>query len=153
MNYGIQILSAVIGSIGFGMLFHLTRAQLPLAAVGGGLSWLFYLLGSNWFHDIFPATLFASLGVALYAEILARICKAPSTPFFAISVIPLIPGSSLYHCMFNFVQAQPDAAMAYGRQTFSVALAIAAGMSIMWTFCDLYRKFCAALRKIYKGEV
>ena len=150
MSYGIQVLSAAIGSIGFGMLFHLTRTQLPLAAMGGGLSWLLYLLGNNWFHDVFPAPFFASLGVALYAEILARICRAPSTPFLAISVIPLIPGSSLYYCMFNFVQAQPDAAMAYGRQTFSVALAIAAGMSIMWTFCDLYRKLCAALGKFHR---
>lgn len=143
MNIVFQLLAATAGSMGFGLLFHLTRTQLPLAAIGGFLSWLLYLLGNARFNDIFLATFCASLGVALYAEILARVCKAPSTPFFAISVIPLIPGSSLYYCMVSFVQARPEEAISYGEKTFSVALGIAAGMSLMWAFCDLHRKLRA----------
>ena len=40
----IQVICAVIGSFGFSFIFHLKRDKLIVASVGGGLTWLFYLL-------------------------------------------------------------------------------------------------------------
>ena len=42
----IQLLSGALGSIGFGLLFHLNRRYLPAAGVGGLLAWLAYLLAA-----------------------------------------------------------------------------------------------------------
>ncbi len=77
---------------------------------------------------------------ALYAEILARSCRSTSTSFFVTSVIPLIPGSTLYYCMRSVVEGNLHQAWNYGRDTFLYALGIAAGMSIAWAICDFLRK-------------
>ena len=94
-----QLLSAALGSVGFGLIFNLNRRYLPAAGVGGLLAWLAYLLAANTLHSVFLANLLAGFCAALYAEILARCCNAPSTPFFITAAIPLIPGSTLYYCM------------------------------------------------------
>ena len=75
-----QLLSAALGSVGFGLIFNLNRRYLPAAGVGGLLAWLAYLLAANTLHSVFLANLLAGFCAALYAEILARCCNAPSTP-------------------------------------------------------------------------
>ena len=97
-----QLLSAALGSVGFGLIFNLNRRYLPAAGVGGLLAWLAYLLAANTLHSVFLANLLAGFCAALYAEILARCCNAPSTPFFITAAIPLIPGSTLYYCIVPF---------------------------------------------------
>ena len=55
-------------------------------------------------------------------------------------MIPLVPGRTLYYCIDALVQNEPEQAQRYGTETFLYALAIAAGMAIAWTLCDLSRK-------------
>ena len=100
----IQLITGAIGSVGFGILFHIKKKYLPLAAVGGFLSWLVFLLGKEFWGNVFLPTLMAGFVTDVYAEILARICKETSTSFFVTSVIPLIPGSTLYYCMNSIVE-------------------------------------------------
>ena len=40
----IQLITGAIGSVGFGILFHIKKKYLTLAAVGGFISWLVFLL-------------------------------------------------------------------------------------------------------------
>ena len=122
-----QLLSAALGSVGFGLIFNLNRRYLPAAGVGGLLAWLAYLLAANTLHSVFLANLLAGFCAALYAEILARCCNAPSTPFFITAAIPLIPGSTLYYCMNAVVSNDLSAAEHFGEQTFLAALGIAGG--------------------------
>ena len=88
---------------------------------------------------MFLPTLLAGLVTDVYAEILARICKETSTSFFVTSVIPLIPGSTLYYCMSSIVEGNTVQALEYGRDTFLFAFGIAAGMSIAWSICYFLR--------------
>ena len=111
----IQLITGALGSVGFGILFHMKKKYLPLAAAGGFII------------------------VDVYAEILARICKETSTSFFVTSVIPLIPGSTLYYCMNSIVEGNTVQALEYGRDTFLFAFGIAAGMSIAWAICYFLR--------------
>lgn len=134
-----QLLSAALGSVGFGLIFNLNRRYLPAAGVGGLLAWLAYLLAANTLHSVFLANLLAGFCTALYAEILARYCNAPSTPFFITAAIPLIPGSTLYYCMSSIVEGNTIQALEYGRDTFLFAFGIAAGMSIAWAICYFLR--------------
>lgn len=39
----IQLITGAIGSVAFGLLFHMKTKYLPLAAAGGFLSWLVLL--------------------------------------------------------------------------------------------------------------
>ena len=141
----IQLLSGALGSIGFGLLFHLNRRYLPAAGVGGLLAWLAYLLAAPAVHGTFLANLVGGVCAALYAEFMARWYNAPSTPFFITAAVPLIPGSTLYYCMNAVVSSNLLAAEHYGEQTFLAAFGIAGGMAIAWCLADLSRKLNALL--------
>ena len=140
MNVIIQLFTGAAGSVGFGLIFHINKKYLPVTAVGGAFGWLAYLLLSHHGNHIFVSMLVASFCVAIYAEILARVYGAPSTPFFVTSAIPLIPGSTLYYCMSALAVGNTRLAEEYGSQTFLCALGIAGGMAIAWCICDLTRK-------------
>ena len=135
----IQLITGAIGSVGFGILFHMKNKYLPLAAAGGFLCWLVFLWGKGAWGNVFLPTLFSGFIADVYAEILARICKETSTSFFVTSVIPLIPGSTLYYCMSSIVEGNMTRALKYGRDTFLFAFGIAAGMSIAWAICYFLR--------------
>lgn len=141
----IQLFSGALGSIGFGLLFHLNRRYLPAAGVGGLLAWLAYLLAAPAVHGTFLANLVGGICAALYAEFMARWYNAPSTPFFITAAVPLIPGSTLYYCMNAVVSSNLLAAEHYGEQTFLAAFGIAGGMAIAWCLADLSRKLHALL--------
>lgn len=136
----IQLITGALGSVSFGILFHIKNKYLPLSAFGGFLGWLIYLLGKGMWSGVFLPSLLAGFLVDVYAEILARLCKETSTSFFVTSVIPLIPGSTLYYCMSSIVEGNTLQALAYGRDTFLFALGIAAGMSVAWAICYFLRK-------------
>lgn len=136
----VQLLTGALGSVGFGMLFHIKPKYLPLAALGGFWGWLIFLLCRDLWGGVFFPTLAAGFAVDVYAEILARVCRETSTSFFVTSVIPLIPGSTLYYCMSSIVEGDMLTAWQYGRDTFLYALGIAAGMSIAWAICYFVRK-------------
>lgn len=124
---------------GFGCIWHIVsyEEETPsLAALGGFLGWLLFIICREFWGGVFFPTLAAAFGIDLYAEILARSCKSTSTSFFVTSVIPLIPGSTLYYCMRSVVEGDLHQAWNYGRDTFLYALGIAAGMSIAWAICD-----------------
>ena len=67
-----QLISAALGSVGFGLIFNLNRRYLPAAAVGGFLAWLAYLLADHALSSVFLANLLAGFCAAIYAEILPR---------------------------------------------------------------------------------
>ncbi len=128
----IQLITGMLGSLGFALLFGLRKRYLVSAALGGLLNWSLYLLGMYWWNAIFFAGLLASAASALYSEIMARLQKAPSTLFFITSVIPLIPGSTLYYACSNAVARDWVQAKHYANVTLQYALAIAAGACIIW---------------------
>lgn len=131
----IQLATAFAGSLGFCLVFHLRKQLLLLAGIGSILCWSVYLIGENFFTSAFVPCLIASGVAALYAEILARIKKAPATLFVVTAILPLIPGSKLYYTMSNIVQKEWDMAKEYGLQTAEYALAIACGISFVWAVC------------------
>ena len=128
----VQLLTGMLGSLGFALLFGLRRRYLIGAALGGFINWGLYLLGIHWWGSIFFAGLLASAFSALYSEVMARIQKAPSTLFYITSVIPLIPGSTLYYACSNAVISEWEQAKHYANITLQYALAIAAGACIVW---------------------
>ena len=132
MEIIVQLVTGMLGSLGFALLFGLKRQYLISASLGGLLSWGLYLIGFNVFNNIFAACLLASAFCALYSEVVARLQKAPTTLFFITSVVPLIPGSTLYYACSNAVIRDWQSAKHYATITLQYALAIAAGSCIIW---------------------
>ena len=128
----IQLITGMLGSLGFALLFGLKKQYLIVAALGGLLNWGLYLLGMHLWNTIFFAGLLASAASALYSEIMARLKKAPSTLFFITSVIPRVPGRALYYTCISAVIRDWVAAKLYANITLQYALSIAAGACIIW---------------------
>ena len=130
----VQLITALLGSLGFALIFN-ERKQLMLPACLGGLgSWAVYLavrsLGGGLFFAVFMASIFA----ALYSEIMARGMKLPATVIFIPAAIPLVPGGSLYYTMQAAVYGSETMIKYRGSETLHWALAIALGMSLVRAF-------------------
>ena len=43
MTYIVQLFTGAAGSVAFGIMFHMKKKHLPLAALGGFLGWLLFI--------------------------------------------------------------------------------------------------------------
>ena len=130
-EYIIQILSGVLGSIGFALVFNLKRDKIPYIILGSGIGWAIYLICYHYTQNLFLANTAASVFCTASAEFLARWRKAPSTLFLLIHIIPLVPGGSLYRTMRSFVIEDRQAFTQNGMNTLYVAAGIAVGILIV----------------------
>ncbi|MBQ0040437.1 MAG: threonine/serine exporter family protein [Clostridiales bacterium] len=127
----VQLLSCTIGCIAFAVLFKVKGRQVVYSGIGAFCTYAIYLVAIKIVPSNFFATLMGAIFVALYAFIMSRVNKAPSTIFLTASVFPLIPGAALYYVMYGFVIQ--DYAMVQS-QTFalvSTCLAISFGFLIV----------------------
>lgn len=124
----LQVLMGWAGSLGFSVLFNVRGLKLILASLGGAFSWTLYLL----VETLFPSEMFryflSAAFVAFYAEILARILKTPATTFLVPSIIPHVPGGSLYHTMRYALNREWGACLSQAVYTLSLALGLALGI-------------------------
>lgn len=126
----IQIISGTFGSFGFSILFNIRGRRLPFAVLGGFLSWCVYVLFDNLgIGEVLNYFLVAIL-VSAYAEIMARRLKSPTTTFIMPSLIPLIPGASLYYTMRYAFEGLSDAFATKAIYTLELASALALGIII-----------------------
>ena len=130
----IQLVTAFIGSLGFGLLFGLRVKHLFWAAFGGMIAWGIYLGVYALIPELFLANLCASVFAVTYAELMAHLRKCPATLFVVTGVVPMVPGGTLYRTMDFAVNGDLETASVYGHKTLIVALAIAAGISFV-TVC------------------
>ena len=75
----------------------------------------------------FIANLIAAVYVAIYAELMARVNKAPATIFLTAAAVPLIPGGRLYYTMFGLVSEDDAMFVENGTAAIIIALAISLG--------------------------
>ena len=137
----IQIISAFIGSIGFAIFFKMKGKQIPFAGLGGAVTWAVYLAVQTQFDGYFVPYLVASIFVALYAEVMARINRAPAWIFITSAAVPLIPGGSLYYTMAGLVNGDQELFMTSGRSALIIALAISLGFVLEAIVARYYRMF------------
>ena len=143
-----QIFMGFLGSLGFSTLFHIKGRRLLIASLGGLISWTVFLA----LAPLFPSESFryflASATVTVYAEVFARVIKTPTTTFLVPSLIPLIPGGSLYYTMNYALNEQWSAFGTKALYTLELAAALALGIIAVTT---LTRMTMVAIRYI-KGH-
>ncbi|MFZ5367197.1 MAG: threonine/serine exporter family protein [Spirochaetota bacterium] len=125
-----DILWAALASGTFAIVFNVRGRHIPFAALGGGLGWGIYMVSSS----VAPATgvayFLASIGIALYAEILAGLLKRPATTYLVCALIPLVPGGGMYYTLASSLQGDLQGTLTIGFETLTIAGAIAAGVAI-----------------------
>ena len=124
----LQIITGFLGSFAFALLFHIRGKKLVFAALGGFLSWMLFVL-LKFVTENEPIRYFlVAVLVSVYAEILARLLKTPTTTFVISSLIPLIPGGSLYYTMSTMLEGVNDAFLARAIYTVELTAALALGI-------------------------
>ena len=146
----IQIFTGFLGSLGFSILFHIRGKHLLVASLGGLMSWTVFLLLAPLFPSESVRYFFASAAVTVYAEAFARIIKTPTTTFLVPSLIPLIPGGSLYYTMNYALNEQWAAFVNKAVYTLELALALALGIIAVTT---LNRMVTVIVRKLSGKEL
>ena len=117
----------MIGSFGFAVFLKMKGKQIVLAGIGGGITWALYLLLESTLGGVFLPNLLASIFVGIYAEVMARVNRAPATIFLTTGAVPLIPGGSLYYTMLGLVEQDEQLFADSGTKAAVIALAIALG--------------------------
>ena len=126
----IQILSGFVGTLGFGILFNIRGVRLAVTALGGLLSWLLFVL----LKGVIPSEplnyFLVALSMAVYAEIMARVLKTPTTTFITTSLVPLIPGGSLYYTMSSAFEGDLTRFLERALYTLQLAASLALGIMV-----------------------
>ncbi len=120
----IQVIAATIGSIGFAIFLKMRGKQIILSGVGAAITWIVYWICSQHIEGLFIPYFLAAIFVAIYAEIMARINKAPATIFLTAAAVPLIPGGRLYYTMAGLVNKDEILFSENGTAALTIALAI-----------------------------
>ena len=131
-KYIVQLIAAVIGTIGFSLIFNVGKKFLAVAAAGGFITWGVFLICQELLVlDVLLCTILAAALGQIYSEIMARVFKSPTTVFFIPAAVPLIPGGSLYNTMSAAVNRDWGLLRYYGMQTLMGTLGIAIGLSLV----------------------
>ena len=140
MNKFVQVLMALLGTLGFTVVFGCKKSHIVWLSLGGALSWIVYLLASP-FVSFEPAKYFLSaVAVALYAEIFSRVLKTPTTNILIPALVPLIPGGALYYTIRYAFSSDWASFYSYGALTLGIAFAIALGVIAVSTVVKLVRR-------------
>lgn len=127
----LQLFAAFLGSIGFAIMLKIKGKQIFYAGLGGLVTWGIYLLAYSQYEGIFVCNLIAAIFVAIYAEIMARVNRAPATIFLTAAAVPLIPGGKLYYTMYGLVSKDHDLFVQSGTEALLIALAISLGFVVI----------------------
>lgn len=127
----IQIITGFIGSLCFGILFNMRGKKLAAGAVGGLVSWTLFVLLSLFFTNEPINYFIVASSVSVYSEIMARILRTPATPIITTSLIPLIPGGSLYYTMAYAFESDFDKFIGRAVYTLQLASALALGIIVV----------------------
>lgn len=133
----IEILSGFVGTLGFAILFNIRGKRLIVAALGGLLSWLMFVILNTFILNEPIIYFIIAWAISTYAEIMARVLKTPTTTFITASLIPLIPGSGLYYTMANAFRGDLDSFLQKGIHTLQLASALALGIIVSTAFAKI----------------
>lgn len=126
MNLFAQVFAAVLGTIGFSIMFSVPREYYPLCGLVGGGGWLVYCLvlpGS----DAPEATLAATVLVVFLSRLFAVWRRCPVTISLIPGIIPLVPGGDIYWMAYHIVMDQVPMAAEKGFEAIKIAVAIVLG--------------------------
>ena len=141
MNALIQIVTGTVGTLGFGILFNIRGKRLIAAAIGGMLSWSLFLL----LQLVIPSEpvnyFIVSLLTAFYCQMAAIKLKTPTTIFITTSLVPLVPGGSLYYTMAYAFDTDLEKFLGKAIYTLQLASALALGIIVAATVIKIHRRY------------
>lgn len=136
----IIIISGMIGTLGFSYVFQSPKRRTLINILGGLLVCTVYVISSEFTDKVFFINLFPAFFATVYAEIMARVVKAPATPILACSIIPLVPGGKLYYTTYYFVMGEMELFDITVHELLEVALGLAVGIMCVTVFVHEFNR-------------
>lgn len=130
-SIAVQLISCGVASMGFALVFKAAVRQSFYAGIGGLINCACYLIVQYFCSNDFAAVMAGAAFVAAYAYFMSRIHRAPATIFLTTSIMPLIPGATLFYLMHGLVQADYQAASGQTILLAQTCLAVAFGFLIV----------------------
>lgn len=124
----ILIISGAVGALGFSYVFQSPKRRTFINVLGGFLTCLVYVICCEITDQEFFRNLYPAVAATVYAEVMARVVKAPATPILACSIIPLVPGGKLYYTTYYFVMGETELFNKTANELLTVALGLAVGI-------------------------
>lgn len=136
-----ECFSAFAACLGFAFIFrvHQHFRFAVIGSLGGALGWLVFLLCSV-LHNELISYFIAMTVITFFAEIAARIYKAPATIFLIIGCFPLVPGRGIYQTMLYCTQGESALFLDSFIHTIAISASIALAIMIVSTIFKVIKK-------------
>lgn len=139
MEIFLSCLYSFLACIGFCIIFNIRGKMVFYASLGGAIGWLSFELSAIFGTDL-SQYFIATIVISMYAEIMARIHKAPVTVYLIASLIPLVPGSGIYYTMEHFIDGNIEAFLSTFVHTIAIAGCLAFGILLVSSIVRLWSK-------------
>ena len=118
----ISVISAFFGSLGFSIIYNIRGLRIRIPAIGGAVFWAAYLIFLHFINNEFLGFFLCGDPDHNLFRNMGKNIKTPSTVILMPTVIPLIPGGSLYYAM--------DAALRHDMPQFFLKAQAAVGLAV-----------------------
>lgn len=146
MTTFVQIITGFFGAFGFALLYNIKGKRLIATAIISFMSWFLFLALGLIISSEAIRYLIVSMIISVYAEILARVLKTPTTTFIITALIPLIPGASLYYTMTSALNGSIETFLKSAKETLTLALGLALGVVIVTAATQLVSRLILVKR-------
>ncbi len=124
MSIAVQMIGAFIASVTLSILFEIPKQHIFIDGMIGALGWGCYL-GVSRLQNVAVAAFCAAFTVAVLANLMARLRRAPATVFTIPGLLTLVPGASVYRMVYAVTQGNSENTRYYLMETLQISGMIA----------------------------
>lgn len=148
MNIFIQVVGAFAAAAALSIIFNIPKKLIFAVGTVSALGWLCYLLCLFRVNIVF-ATFFASLLVALLANVFAKTLHAPTTVIMIPGLLPMVPGVSIYRVVYYLLHNESEQVRLYLVETLQIVAMIVFAILIIETVFRILANL--AFEKLYNS--
>ena len=120
-----QLALAFLGTVCFGLLFHVPPRHFAACGIVGAIGWLVYWAMMLVQPSAVLASLVAVIPLTIATRAFAIVRRAPVTLFLIPGIFPLVPGAGIYYTAYAFITGDTAQCAAKGAETLKIAVALA----------------------------
>ena len=127
----IRSLAAGLGTIAFALMFRVRKRHFVDCGVLGTITWFAYMICIRIWNNEAIAVFMSGFAAVLASRVLAVLRRCPATVFLMTSLIPLLPGISLYRTIYYLLMGSAQISMHFGKLCFLTAFTIAVSIAVV----------------------
>ncbi len=144
-----RAITTIVGVAAFAVIFDVPPRHLTAVAFGGVMTFIIYhsLLANP--RSLFVCAFIASAASCGYAELLARLEKAPAIVFQVPCSMPILPGISLYNSMNALLIGNSTLSFGYLSDGVQVGGGIACGIALVSVIISITAEIRKHVKTLY----